>query len=576
MAGAAAIALTIVVMTAVLILELRRQALENGKTLVAALSQVTAEQTAQTFLAADLLLRSVQDLGMKPSLSGPDEFRARAGTLQYHDALVRLQRLLPQVDSVAVLDDAGSVIASSRSFPPPAPLGLADALIFRTLRPHPDLGLIMDGPVYRQSSGQWMIYIGRAITDENGGFAGVALVSMTIEYFESQFSTVNIGSKGSIALTTDDLRLIARWPKADYFTGQRVGGSSPPPLATGDQPVVAVVTGIDGRARIGADTHLRVPGIELHLAVTQAETVLLKPWRSMALAIALSTATALLVIAVLTLFLLRWLSEEARWRQVVRDRENRLSNQAADLIAARDQAETAQRARGQFLANMSHELRTPLNAVLGFSDIFRQELLGPIGNAKYREFAQDIHSSGQHLLDIINNILDLTKIDSGKLELTDEAVEVAELLEFCVKQVAETAQSANVTLEIESPAREVTLCGDHIRLRQILLNLLSNAIKFTPAGGCVTVSGEPAGDHFVLSVRDTGIGMTQDETHKAMLPFYQVENSNSRRYQGTGLGLPLTKSLIELHGGQIAIDSTLGQGTTVTVTLPIAHRAATA
>jgi signal transduction histidine kinase len=563
-------------MTALLILELRRQALESGKTLVAALSQVTAEQTAQIFLAADLLLRSMQDLSMKPGLAGSDEFRSRARTQQYSEALARLQTLLPQVDTVGALDENGTVLATSRSFPPPPPLDLSNSRIYLTLCSNPGLGLILDGPVPRRAGGQWMIYLGRPITDETGHFVGVALVGMRIDYFENQFSTVNIGTKGSIALTTDDMRLIAGLPKAEYVTAQRIVEPSPQPLASDGTPKVAIVTSADGRVRIGADTRLRVPGAGLHLALTQAETVLLKPWRSMALAIAISTATALIVLAVLTLFLLRWLSEEARWRGVVQDRENRLSNQADDLIAARDQAETAQRARGQFLANMSHELRTPLNAVLGFSDIFRRELLGPIGNAKYREFAQDIHSSGQHLLDIINNILDLTKIDSGKLELAAEEVEVAELLEFCAKLVAETAHSASVTLEIASPVPEVTLHGDRIRLRQILLNLLSNAIKFTPAGGRVTVSGEPAGGTFVLQVHDTGIGMTSDETHQAMQPFYQVDNSNSRRYQGTGLGLPLTKSLVELHGGHIAIESTLGQGTTVTVTLPIAHKAAMA
>jgi signal transduction histidine kinase len=563
-------------MTALLILELRRQALDNGRTLVAAMSQVTAEQTAQTFLAADLLLRSVQDMSMKPGLAGSDEFRSRGRTPDYHDALVRLQRLLPQVDSVGVLDDTGTVIASSRSYPPPPPLGLADVPIFRTLHSHPELGLMMDGPVYRQANGRWMIYLGRAITDESGRFAGVAMVSMTTDYFQDRFSTVRIGAKGSVALLSDEGRMIARWPRADAVIGQQIAGPSTAPAVPNDTPDVATTQGVDGRQRIIADTHISIQGVGLYIGVTQTESAALKPWRSMALAIAVSTATALIVLAVLTVFLLRWLSEEARWRGVIRDRENRLSNQAVDLMAARDQAETAQRARGQFLANMSHELRTPLNAVLGFSDIFRQELLGPIGNAKYREFAQDIHSSGQHLLDIINNILDLTKIDSGKLVLADEAVDVAELLEFCAKQVAETAQSAKVTLAIAPPAGEVTLRGDRIRLRQILLNLLSNAIKFTPAGGRVTVSGEPAGDAFVLSVRDTGIGMTQDETFQAMQPFYQVDNSNARRYQGTGLGLPLTKSLVELHGGHIAIDSTLGQGTTVTVTLPIAHEAATA
>jgi signal transduction histidine kinase len=570
-AGAMTIAIAIIVMTALLILELRRQALENGRTLVRALTQVTAEQTAQTFLAVDLLLRQVQDLSMKPGLSDPDAFRSRARTRQYHDSLVDLQGLLPQVDAVAVLDADGTVIASSRSFPPPAPLGLADALVFRTLHPHPELGLVMDGPVYRPVTGRWMIYLGRALTDEAGRFAGVAVIGITTAYFENQFSTVNIGAKGSIALTTEDLRLVAGWPKADYVTGQRVIG--PPPLASDTLPKVAITAGSDGRKRVAADSRLGVPGVGLHLAVTQAESVLLKPWRSMALAISASTAVALVVIATLTLFLLRWLSEESRWRRVVQDRENRLSAQAADLMAARDQAETAQRARGQFLANMSHELRTPLNAVLGFSDIFRQEMLGPIGNPKYREFAEDIHSSGRHLLDIINNILDLTKIDSGKLELADDEVDIADLLAFCGKLVADTARSGDVSLEIAVPPQAPTLHGDTIRLRQILLNLLSNAIKFTPAGGRIMVSGELAGAAFVLRITDTGIGMTPDEAHKAMQPFYQVDNSNARRYEGTGLGLPLTKSLVELHGGSIRIDSTRGQGTTVTVSLPIARTA---
>jgi signal transduction histidine kinase len=567
------IAFAIVVMTALLILELRRQALENGRTLVAALSQVTADQASQTLLAADLLLRSVQDLSMKPGLPDAEAFRGRAQTRQYHDALAALQRLLPQIDSVGVLDATGNVMASSRAFPPPEPLALSYIQPFQTLLQQPDLGLVLEGPVYAKVNGQWMLYLARVIKDDSGRFAGIAQVGMTLSYFEQRFSTVRIGAKGSIALASDDGRMIARWPKADDFMGQQIRGPSSPALAPDETPRVATTRGIDGRRRIVADTRLGIPGIGLHVAVTQAETTLLKPWRSMALAITASTVTALIVIAVLTLFLLRWLSEESRWRSVVRDRENRLSEQAVDLMAARDQAETAQRARGQFLANMSHELRTPLNAVLGFSDIFRQEMLGPIGNPKYREFAEDIHSSGRHLLDIINNILDLTKIDSGKLELADDEVDIPDLLQFCGKLVADTARSGNVSLEIAVPRQAPALRGDIIRLRQILLNLLSNAIKFTPEGGRVIVSGELAGAVFVLRISDTGIGMSPDEAHKAMQPFYQVDNSNARRYEGTGLGLPLTKSLVELHGGSIRIDSAHGEGTTVMVSLPIARTA---
>ena len=564
-----AIGFVIVVMTSLLVLELRRQALENGSTMIAALSQVTAEQASQTLLAADLLLRSVQDLSGKPGLADADAFRARAQTRQYHDALVDLQRLLPQIDAVAVLDSNGMVVASSRGFPPPGPLGLSYIPEYKALASHPELGLVMDGPIHAQVNGQWMFYLARAITDDSGRFAGLAVVGMTVGYFEKRFSTVKIGAKSSVSLISGDGHMIARWPKADDFMGQQVGGPAP---RTDDVPSLLTLPGLDGRPRVIADTNLNVPGIALHLVVSQAETALLKPWRSMAVAIFASTAIALAVIAVLTLFVLRWLAQEARWRRVVRDREERLSKQAADLMAARDLAETAQRARGQFLANMSHELRTPLNAVLGFSDIFRQELLGPIGNSKYREFAQDIHVSGQHLLDIINNILDLTKIDSGKLELVDEEVDVDGLLGFCGKLVADTALSGGVMLDIQPPPLAASLRGDRIRLRQILLNLMSNAIKFTPSGGQVTVSGQQAGDMFVLCVSDSGIGMTEEEAGKAMQPFYQVDNSHARRYQGTGLGLPLTKSLIELHGGHIRIVSAPGQGTTVTVTLPVSPR----
>ncbi len=563
------IGLVIVAMTAWLGLELRRQALDNGRTLVAALSQVTAEQASQTFLAADLLLRSVQDLSTKAGLPNSEAFRQRARTPQYHDSLVRLQSLLPQVEAVGVLDDTGIVVASSRAFPPPPPLDLSRIPEFPILSQHPDRGLVMDGPILAQVNGQWMLYLARAIVDDGGHFAGIAVVGMTVGYFEKSFSRVKVGAKGSVALVSDDGRLIARWPKADANIGQPIKAAlSAPPLSPDDTPRVATVHGIDGRIRIAADTRLNVPGVALHIAVTDAETALLKPWRSMTVAISASVATALAVIAALTLFVLRWLTEEARWRGVVRNREERLSKQAADLTQARDLAETAQRARGQFLANMSHELRTPLNAVLGFSDMFRHEMLGPIGNPKYREFAQDIHSSGQHLLDIINNILDLTKIDSGKLELADDEVDMADLLEFCGRMLADTARSGNITLTIAPPAVPTVLRGDTLRLRQVLLNLMSNAIKFTPAGGGVTVSGERRGDTAILSVSDTGIGMSGEETLKAMQPFYQVDNSNTRRYQGTGLGLPLTKSLVELHGGRIAIDSAEGQGTTVRVFLP--------
>jgi PAS domain S-box-containing protein len=244
----------------------------------------------------------------------------------------------------------------------------------------------------------------------------------------------------------------------------------------------------------------------------------------------------------------------------------------ADLLAAREQAEQSSQAKSIFLANMSHELRTPLNAVLGFSEIMEQELFGPLGDERYKEFARDIYRSGKHLLDIIGDILDLTKVEAGQLVLDHEDVAIGELLRDCGRLVADQARNAEVHLEIQA-GLQATIRGDETRLRQIILNLLSNAIKFTPGGNAVVLSARIDDAGCAIEVADQGIGMTSDEVQRALQPFQQIDNSFSRRYEGTGLGLPLTKSLVELHGGELVIESEPGVGTIITVRLPNWQRA---
>ena len=242
---------------------------------------------------------------------------------------------------------------------------------------------------------------------------------------------------------------------------------------------------------------------------------------------------------------------------------------AQHLARARDEAAAASKAKSDFLANMSHELRTPLNAVIGFSEIMSGELLGPIGTPQYKQYAADIHDSGSHLLSLINDILDLSKIEAGSMELHEERVDFADIVGSAVRVIRERVVSAKLTLEVDLEEDFPGLYLDERAHKQILLNLLSNAVKFTKPGGLIALRARRAGkDGVVISVTDNGLGMEAGDIEKALAPFGQVDSSMTRKHAGTGLGLPLVKSLVELHGGTLRIDSEPGKGTSVSFTLP--------
>jgi cell cycle sensor histidine kinase DivJ len=252
---------------------------------------------------------------------------------------------------------------------------------------------------------------------------------------------------------------------------------------------------------------------------------------------------------------------------VTRDVTRRKAHERA-LIEARDQAEEASRAKSRFLANMSHELRTPLNAIIGFSEVMAQEFFGPLGSARYLEYTRLIHESGSHLLELINSILDMSKIEAGRFTIKPEHLDLDEAVTQAIGLVAMQAQRHGVTLQhdIAPEVRHVT--ADKRAVLQILINLLSNGVKYTQANGQVSVSARALAGALEIAVADTGVGIGEADLRRLGQPFEQVESEYTRSKEGTGLGLALVRALTQLHGGNMTIQSTLGEGTCVTITLP--------
>ena len=253
--------------------------------------------------------------------------------------------------------------------------------------------------------------------------------------------------------------------------------------------------------------------------------------------------------------------------KTVRDisERKRLDNK---LSVAMDKMSAANEAKSHFLASMSHELRTPLNAIIGFSDLILSQPLGSLDHARYREYIGDIHDSGEHLLALINDVLDIARLDAGRVDIADDRIFLPDLIMDACRMVSPQVGEAQLRIVTDLPATLPALRGDARRIRQILLNLLSNAIKFTPAGGSVSIAAQETSNGLEVSIRDTGIGIAKEDLPAVMQRFGQIDSHISRKHPGSGLGLPLSKQLAELHGGSISIESKIGVGTVVAVSFP--------
>ncbi|WP_051329921.1 sensor histidine kinase [Niveispirillum irakense] len=506
------------------------------------LTRAFAQHVSRTLSQVQQLLLEVSD-------------RVEAG---YPVDLDLMRRRVPGLDRVSkflgILDADGRVIYSTR----PGALGedFADSDYYRraTAPGAPPYGF--GKPIIGRTPLMSSIPFWVRVQDGQGRLKAVVVGDVLSEYFAGLFGVMDLDVGGVATLVDTDGTIYARSGENPSVVGQTFRNLGVVDAARKEpRGVVVGYSGVDGVRRISS--YEKLEGANLIVAIGQDMETVLRSHRQMRNQMLLQGAAGTVLVLSLGLlvnvYVLRLQSSEAAAR------------------AARIEAEHASAVKSQFLAVASHELRTPLNAIIGFAEVMEVQIHGPLGSPKYMEYAGDIRSSGLHLLALINDILDLSKIEAGRMDLMVEPVDLAALVNDCVRMLQGRAGKGRVALAGDVSRPSPALKADPLKLKQVLLNLMNNAVAHTPAGGQVHVSARAIdGGWLEIQVSDTGRGMNATEIATALEPFRQVHSHLSRNREGTGLGLPVARGLVELHGGKLLIDSTPGQGTIVTLRLPVA------
>ena len=472
----------------------------------------------------------------------------------------------------------GSIVApdgtlqSTTLGPAPDPVNFADREHIRIHLDGPTHGLYIGRPVTGRIWKVPFTPVSRRVEAEDGTLLGVVVFLIPPASLTNLYKSINLGDRGLISLAGLDNIVRARFSRSspeglDGIGGSVAGGPRPSQVDQNDEGFYVRPSVFDGVTRLFA--YRRVANYPLVVTVGLDLDSALAAAHRHAWMIGTIAAAATMLLVLLAAYLIREIRFRALHEIDLAGERGKLEAANAELTSSKEYAEAASRAKSEFLANMSDELRTPLHAIIGFSELIRDEHVGPIGNARYAGYATDILDAGRHLLSVINDVLDLAKIEAGKVALENDIVDLAEIINASVAQVRAAAEDKNLRLDIAIDTTLPRLRADEHKLRQVLINLLANAVKFTPADGHVSIgAARLAAGSVEITVRDDGIGMNGSEIAIALEPFAQIENALTKTHEGTGLGLPLTKRLVMLHGGLFEIDSAKGVGTTARVVLP--------
>ena len=564
-AGAACIAAAILAATAWLAWDMRERAFRDSATSIEKINLVLAEQTTRMLQGVDLVLGDlIRDIDAQ-DFGDTDAYRASAARVEVFNELRQRTTGVPQLEGLMLVDARGGVITSTQSFPP-VETSVADRDFFLALAADPKAERFVSAPVQNRDTGAWTIYVSRRVVAADRTFLGIVVGEIGLRGFEDFYKQVYLGDNIAVSLWRADATLLARYPQSDALTGTPSAGAA--------KNLASIAFAADREWATGRTlgavnpvpqllTVRRVPDYPLFTMISVPEAAIIDRWQRASTPMIAGGLLISVAIGVIAWLLLMHFATERR---------------AAEARAQRDKAKAAlveveelSRAKSEFLAHMSHEMRTPLNGIIGFAEIMRDELMGKLGAPQYKGYAEDIYTSGKHLLDIVCDVVDFSQASAGRLTVDHEPVELNGLIDSVSSAFRATADKARLEYETKVPPDLPAVLGDEKRIKQVLVNLVSNAIKFTPAGGTVRVAARRTADAVEIRVEDTGIGLSAENLAKVFEPFRFVDVPVlALKNGGSGLGLSICKQLVELLGGTLSLESVYNTGTTVIVRLPLA------